>query len=165
MNDRAPAQGSGNAGAPLGQVRVLGQFIKDLSFENFLLQRGERTHRPAEFQVNVNLDGRALKDGVHEALIRLQLSSKEKETGASIYYVELEYSGLFHFQGVPGPRVHPLLMVECPQVLFPFLRRIVHDVTRDGGFAPFNLEMIDFARMYQSALEQRAKTPGKDGAD
>jgi len=162
MSNSGPEQQSG---APLQQVKVLGQFIRDLSFENFLLQRGERNHKPAEFHVNVNLDGKHLKDGVHEALIRLQLTSSEKETDQSIYYLELEFSGLFLFEGIPDNHLQQLLMVECPRVLFPFVRRIVHDVTRDGGFPPFNLEMIDFARMFQAALEERAKTEGKEGKD
>ena len=164
MSDAEPGRKPGSQDAPQQQVKVLGQFVRDLSFENFLVQRGERTHKPAAFQVEFNLDGNPLKDSVHEALIRLQLSATEKETDQPIYHLEIEYSGLFLFEGIPQEHVHPLLMVECPRVLFPFLRRIVHDVTRDGGFPPFSLEMIDFGRMYKSALEQRAKS-GNSGKD
>lgn len=154
MSENEPEQAPA---APQQQVKVLGQFIRDLSFENFLLQRGQRDHKPAEFQVNINLDGKQFKDGTHESIVRLQVTSNEKGTDRSIYYLELEFSGLFKFEGIPEEHFNQLLMVECPRVLFPFLRRIVHDVTRDGGFPPFNLEMIDFARMYQAALQKQAK--------
>ena len=135
---------------------MLRQFIRDLSFENFLLQRGQRDHKPAEFQVNINLDGKAVQGGPQRRSFA-QVTSNEKGTDQSIYYLELEFSGLFQFEGIPEEHFNQLLMVECPRVLFPFLRRIVHDVTRDGGFPPFNLEMIDFGRMYQAALQKQEK--------
>jgi preprotein translocase subunit SecB len=69
--------------------------------------------------------------------------------------MELEYGGLFHIEGVPDEQMHPFLLIECPRMLFPFVRRIVSDVTRDGGFPPLNLDNIDFIKLYRQTLEQR----------
>ncbi len=155
----SPAEGAkpGNSGALPNQIRVLGQYVRDLSFENFLLQRNEWKHKPTKFQVNVNLDSHPVKDKVFMSVLRLQLTANEEGSGDPIYCLELDYCGLFGFDGIGEQHIRPLLMVECPRILFPFVRRIIHDTTRDGGFPPFNLEMLDFAGMFNAAIQQQGK--------
>ena len=70
--------------------------------------------------------------------------------------MELEYAGVFEITGVPENQLHPYLLIECPRLTFPFVRRIVSDVTRDGGFPPLNLENIDFLKLYRDELQRRA---------
>ena len=154
---------NGNQGSQRHQIKVIGQFVRDLSFENFQIQRGEWAPKPAQFLANVNLDAVNRGNGVFESQFRLQLNANETESENSIYCLELEYSGLFQFVGIPEGHLQPLLMVECPRLLFPFVRRIVQTATMDGGFPPFNLEMMDFAAMYQASLQQqRAKAEQED---
>jgi preprotein translocase subunit SecB len=74
--------------------------------------------------------------------------------------MELEYTGVFQVENVPDEQLHPYLLIECPRMLFPFIRRIVSDVTRDGGFPPLNLENIDFLGLYRNELARRAKAEG-----
>jgi len=69
--------------------------------------------------------------------------------------LELDYGGIFHIEGIPDDQLHPFLLIECPRMLFPFARRIVSDVTRDGGFPPLNLENIDFVQLYRQELLRR----------
>ena len=69
--------------------------------------------------------------------------------------LEIEYVGVFRIEGVPEEQLHPFLLIECPRLLFPFLRRIVSDVTRDGGYPPLNLENIDFVQIYRAELARR----------
>ena len=71
------------------------------------------------------------------------------------FILEIEYGGLFEVTGVPEDQIHPYLMIECPRILFPYLRRIVADVTHDGGFPPLNLEQINFLTLYQKEIERR----------
>ena len=71
--------------------------------------------------------------------------------------MELEYGGIFHIENVPQDQMHPFLMIECPRMLFPFARRIVHDVIRDGGFPPLNLDNIDWMNLYRQNLAQQAE--------
>jgi preprotein translocase subunit SecB len=59
---------------------------------------------------------------------------------------------VFHIEGVPQEQMHPFLLIECPRILFPFARRIISDVTRDGGFPALNLDMIDFMSLYRQEL-------------
>ena len=90
-----------------------------------------------------------------EIVIKLKVNSVNKGTTENLFLLEIEYAGLFLVTGVPDEQLHPFLLIECPRMLFPFLRRIVSDVTRDGGFPPLNLETIDFLQLYRQELERR----------
>ena len=73
-----------------------------------------------------------------------------------IFVIELDYAGIFLIENVPEGQMHPFLLIECPRMIFPFVRRIVSDVSRDGGFPPLNLETIDFIALYRQELARRA---------
>lgn len=138
------------------QMRVLAQFIRDLSFENIVVQKGVSGDVQPDVEVKVNLDARKRPtEGQFEVIIRLNVDSKSKENKEQLFLLELEYSGVFQVSGVPEEQLHPYLMVECPRMLFPFVRRIVSDVTRDGGFPPLNLEQIDFVALYRNEIQRR----------
>ena len=81
-------------------------------------------------------------------------NSSESEN-SKLFILEIEYGGIFEVTGVPEDQIHPYLMIECPRILFPYLRRIVGDVTRDGGFPPLNLEQINFLALYQNEIARR----------
>jgi len=78
--------------------------------------------------------------------------------------LELEYAGIFEIDGVPDEQMHPYLLIECPRITFPFVRRIVSDISRDGGFPPLNLETIDFLALYRSELARRAEAQKAENA-
>ena len=87
--------------------------------------------------------------------MKLRVDSKSKNTNDVLFVLELDYGGVFQIENVPDDQLHPYLLIECPRMLFPFLRRIVSDITRDGGFPPLNLENIDFLRLYRQEIERR----------
>lgn len=141
---------------PQIQMRILGQFIRDMSFENIMAQKGVGGDVQPDIQVQVNLDAKKRGgDNQFEVAIKLVVTSKVKDGDASLFLLELDYVGIFHIEGVPEDQLHPYLMIECPRMLFPFLRRIVSDITRDGGFPPLNLENIDFLQLYRSEIARR----------
>lgn len=83
----------------------------------------------------------------------------------TLFVFEIDYVGIFEVQNVPEDQIHPFLLIECPRMIFPFLRRVVSDVTRDGGFPPLNLENIDFLALYRSEIARRqTETPPKADA-
>ncbi len=146
------------AAAPQISSRVLAQYIRDMSFENILAQKGVTGDAQPEIQVQVNLDARKRKvENQFEVITKLNVTSKTKEKGEPLFVLELEYAGVFEISGVPEAQMHPYLLIECPRITFPFLRRIVSDVTRDGGFPPLNLETIDFLALYRTELQRRAE--------
>lgn len=152
------------AEAPQIKMQILAQFIKDLSFENAVAQKGVEGEVQPDIQVQVNLD--AKKRGVdnqYEVISKFNITSKNKSGGEPLFLLELEYGGIFLIENVPEDQLHPFLLIECPRMLFPYVRRIVSDVTRDGGFPPLNLENIDFLALYRSELSRRAESEQPQG--
>ena len=133
------------------KMQILTQFIKDISFENVLAQKGTIINGQPDIEVHVNID--AKKRSVQhqfEVSIKLRSNAKSKTENQTIFLLELDYAGLFHVEDVPEDQLHPFLLIECPRMLFPFLRRVVSDITRDGGFQPLNLNNIDFLKLYKA---------------
>lgn len=148
------------------QMRILGQFIRDMSFENIMAQKGAPSDAQPDVQVQVNLDAKKRSDeGQFESSIKLNVTSKDKTSGTTLFVMEIDYVGIFSIEGVPEEQMHPFLLIECPRMIFPFLRRIVSDVTRDGGFPPLNLENIDFISLYRNEIARRqAEQPAPTNA-
>jgi len=145
------------------QMKILGQFIRDMSFENILSRKPVEGQVQPDIQVQVALDGRkGSADNQYEVLSKYNITSKNKGSEDVLFVLELEYSGLFHIENIAEEQLHPYLMIECPRMLFPFVRRIVSDVTRDGGFPPLNLDNIDFVALYRQQLAQRQAQQGEE---
>ena len=116
----------------------------------------------------MNLDAKKrTTEHQYEVVMKLRIDSKAKATSSQLFLMEIEYAGVFHIENVPENQLHPFLLIECPRMLFPFVRRIVADVTRDGGFPPLNLETIDFVQLYRAELQRRqaaqAASPDQTG--
>ncbi|MBV1895275.1 MAG: protein-export chaperone SecB [Rhodobacteraceae bacterium] len=138
------------------QMKILGQFIRDLSFENVMAQKGGSGDTQPNIAVQVNMDAKKRPaDKQYEVLVKLKIEANAKENDEQLFILELEYIGVFMIDGVQEDQLHPFLLIECPRMLFPFLRRIVSDVTRDGGFPPLNLDNIDFMKIYRDEIARR----------
>ena len=137
-------------------VNVLAQYIRDLSFENILAQKGVSGEVTPDIQIQVKIDARKRSvTDQYETVIKLNIDSKSKDTNDQLFLLEIEYAGVFTVTGVPDEQLHPFLMIECPRMIFPFLRRVVSDLTQDGGFPALNLETIDFMQLYKSEALRR----------
>lgn len=142
--------------APQVQMKILGQFVRDMSFENVMAQKGGTAEGQPDVSVQVNLDAKKRQpDGQYEVMIKLAIQSKAKPSGEMLFVLELDYVGVFQIGGITDEQLHPFLLIECPRMLFPFLRRIVSDVTRDGGYPPLNLDNIDFLQIYRNEVARR----------
>lgn len=147
------------------KMNILAQYVRDLSFENILAQKGVDGELNPEIQVNVNIDAKKrTTDKQFDVIIKLRVDSKSKNTNNVLFVLELDYGGVFQIENVPDDQLHPYLLIECPRMLFPFLRRIVSDVTRDGGFPPLNLENIDFLKLYRQEIDRRKNAKEKNGS-
>ena len=168
MSETTPAPGLGAAPRPPPLVVNI-QYVKDLSFEVpgapqiYSQLRGQP-------QVNINLDvqARRVQEGqsVFEVAIVIRAEAHEPSQGngqsaavpATVFVAELTYAGVFTLNGLPDNAVEPVLLVECPRILFPFARNILADVTRDGGFPPVLLQPIDFVALWQARRAQAQGT-------
>ena len=150
-------QGAGEAAAQVQpKLQILAQFIRDLSFENIVAQKGVQGEVTPDIQVQVALDAKKRSAAnQYEVVTKYNISSKNKSDQTTLFAMEMEYGGIFLIEGVPDDQLHPFLLIECPRMLFPFARRIVSDVTRDGGFPQLNLDTIDFVQLYRQNLMQK----------
>lgn len=152
------ANGAAPEGPPQVKMSVLAQFVRDMSFENMVAQKGLTGGEvQPDIQVAVSLDARKRPtEHQFEVITKFRVTSKNKVNGDTLFLLELEYGGIFHVEGVADEQLHPFLLIECPRMLFPFVRRIISDVTRDGGFPPLNVDTVDFLALYRQELARRA---------
>lgn len=130
-------------------IQIHAQYVKDLSFEN--------PNAPASLQpqseaprIEVNVDVQAAKVADNDVFeVTLKITASGRTAGSPLFLAELSYGGLFTLQGIPEDSLHPVLLIECPRILFPFARAIIAEVTRDGGFPPLLIQPVDFAAMYR----------------
>lgn len=160
----AAAAGAGSAqGAQetRPQLGIQTQYVKDLSFENpSALERPPEAERSPQITVNVQVEARRLNEQTFEVILQINAQASHEEK--PVFLVELSYAGVFNFIGIPDNAMEPALLIECPRLLFPFARRIVADVTRDGGFPPLLLAPIDFLALYRNRQQQAAQAQASD---
>lgn len=166
-DDTAAGNGENNGATDTSdevQARVVAQFIRDLSFEcpnieSLVIGPGDNPNLDLE----VNVNARHVKDHLFEATIQFKANANNN-TGV-IYDLEIEYGGMFHVENMPEDGLEPFLLVNCPAILFPFLRRLVADLTREGGFPPLFLDPIDFASLYVQRKQEGGVTPLQQDPD
>jgi preprotein translocase subunit SecB len=144
------------------QLTVLAQYVKDLSFESpSAPQSLQGPGQNPQLRVSVNVNVGPLGDDGYEVALQLEVHASSDQ--GVIYNVEILYGGLFRLRGVPQNLLQPVLFVDCPTLLFPFLRRVLADVIRDGGFPPLMLDPIDFGRLYaQNLARAEAESQAKN---
>ena len=164
-----PPQG---AAQPVPPLVVNIQYVKDLSFE-VPNAPAIYTQLRAAPRVDINLDvqARRVTEGQNAFEVTLSIRAEASEAqpagnggapaaaGARVFLVEMAYSGVFTLTGLPDNTIEPVLLVECPRMLFPFARNILADITREGGFPPVLLQPIDFVSLWQ---QRRAQIAGAD---
>ena len=149
--DTAPDQPATDQNAP-GGFRILAQFVRDLSFENPKAPESLRIEGKPAIDLGVELAAQGRPDGLFE--VDLKLSAKAVRGETAIFVVELVFGGLFAIEGVSADDIEPVLLIECPRFLFPFARRLIADVTAEGGYPPFLIDPIDFAGVYAARKAQ-----------
>ena len=135
-------------------MRVLAQYIKDLSFENPNVQKLlDSPGEPPNLRVEVNVNASKIADKTFESAILFKAEATSKL--GIIYDLELSYAGMFQIENMPEPSLEPFLLINCPSLLFPFARRLVADLTREGGFPPLLLDPIDFGGLFVKRQQEK----------
>jgi preprotein translocase subunit SecB len=147
--------GDASPQTPPVHAQVVGQFIRDLSFENPNVQKlldGPGENPNLKLEVNVNAE--RVRADLYQSAIDFKAHATNKD--GTIYIMECVYGGLFKIQNLPEQALEPFLLINCPTILFPFLRRLVADITREGGFPPLLLDPIDFGNLYVRRQQEMA---------
>lgn len=156
------SQPQANGDAQSGpMLSVLAQYTKDQSFENPHAPESLRTGLEAPaININIEIGRQMMEDDSVEVTLMLRAEARRGENVAFI--AELEYAGLFAFQGVNVEQIQPMVLIECPRLLFPFARQIMAEMTQNGGFPPIMLEPPDFAAMFREEMMRRAAEAPKN---
>lgn len=161
MTDTTAPEATSEDNAAQSGIRILAQFVRDFSFENPLAPDSLRAGaaQPA-IDMGVEMNARGRPDGLFE--VDLKLSARALRDEQAVFHVEVVYGGLFHIEGVSEADLEPVLLIDCPRFLFPYARRLISDVTAEGGFPPFLIDPIDFAGVY-AARKAQAEAGGVVG--
>jgi preprotein translocase subunit SecB len=150
MSDTQPAQSTETA----VQLTVNGQYVKDLSFEvpNAPAIFSELSKAAPEIPIGIDIEAQQIGEHAFEVVLKVNIEAKV--AGKAAFIAELSYAGIFTIDGVAHEHLQPLLLIECPRLLFPFARNIIADMTRDGGFPPLMMQPIDFVALYRQRMAQ-----------
>jgi preprotein translocase subunit SecB len=148
----------GPAPEKLPQLNVLTQYIKDFSFENPNAPRSlTPPQQPPAINIQINVNVKTLAEADYE--VELKIEGKADSAGSVLFGFDLTYAGVFRIQNVAQENLHPLVMIECPRLLFPFAREIVATAVRDGGFPPLLIDPIDFVGLYRQKMGELNPQP------
>ena len=137
------------------QLRVLAQYVKDLSFENPGAPDTLRPGQPAPgIDLSIDVQARTISEDTYEVVLSITANAARDDKSV-VFIMELSFAGLFQLSGVNEQDREPFLLIECPRLIFPYARRILSDTTRDGNFPPLMLDPVDFAGLYRQQLAKR----------
>ena len=137
------------------KLTIVNQYIKSLAFKISKTPNSLKLDEKPKIAINVDVNTKLGTKNTHEVVFRV--NCKASVSDVKIYEADLNYGGIFRLENIPTNKLQPILHVECARMLFPFARRIIADLTIDGGFFPILLEPIDFLAFYNFKLEQVAK--------
>jgi preprotein translocase subunit SecB len=136
------------------QLNVVGQYIKDFSFENPNAPQslGATGSGPPQISIQINVNANPLSESDIE--VTLKIDGKAENNNSLMFNFELEYAGVFRIQNVPPESLNPVVLIECPRLLFPFAREIIANTVRNGGFPPLMLDPVDFVGLYRQKMSE-----------
>ncbi len=133
------------------QLNVLAQYIKDFSFENPNAPKSlQPTQQQPQINIQINVNAKPMAEPDFE--VELKIEGRAESQGNLLFSFDLLYAGVFRIMNVPQDSIHPLIMIECPRLLFPFAREIIGNAVRNGGFPPLLIDPIDFVALYRQRI-------------
>jgi preprotein translocase subunit SecB len=143
------------------QLNVVAQYIKDFSFENPNAPRSFAPQQQPAINIQINVNAKPLAE--NDVEIELKLEGKAEAAGTVLFSFDLSYAGIFRLQNVPQENMGPLMLIECPRLLFPFAREIIATASRNAGFPPLLIDPVDFVGLYRQKAAQMAQAPAAQG--
>jgi preprotein translocase subunit SecB len=134
------------------QLNVVGQYIKDLSFENPNAPQSLAPGQQPQIGIQINVGANPLSDTDIEVVLKLE--GKAETAERLLFSFDLEFAGVFRIRNVPQESLNAVVMIECPRLLFPFAREIIATTVRNGGFPPLLLDPVDFVGLYRQRMAQ-----------
>jgi preprotein translocase subunit SecB len=138
-------------------INVLAQYVKDFSFENPHAPKSLQNQVQPQINIQINVSVGQVSSNEYEVILKLE--GKAESSGTVLFAFDLTYAGVFRLLNVPQEHIQPIVMIECPRLLFPFAREMVATAVRNGGFPPLLLDPVDFVALYQQRMAQAQPEP------
>ena len=136
-------------------ISIVSQYVKDFSFENPKAPESlTKLDKAPSVELALDLNITSIKDEKDTYEVSILIEANASIDDFELFLVELEYAGIFVLENIPKDQHEPILAIHCPNLIFPFARRIISDITQESGFQPLRIDPIDFGRLYQSKLSQ-----------
>jgi len=160
-----PKENSATASESLqASLNTLVQYVKDFSFENPRAPLSLQTQKQQpEISIGVNVNAAPMGENQYEVALKIEANAKVAD--GVLFNIELLYAGVFRITGVPEENIHPIVLIECPRLLFPFARQIVAEGTRNGGFSPLMIDPVDFASLYRQRVVEAQEKKAKEKSE
>ncbi len=153
MTENEGVEANPELAADAPRLSIAVQYIKDQSFENPGAPGSlAKSAKPPAINVSIDVQVRRGPEPNYEVELKVSVNAKNQDV--TLFLAELVYGGVFQLFNIPEETLQPVLLIECPRLLFPFVRRIIADMTRDGGYAPLMLDNIDFSQLYRQRMAQ-----------
>lgn len=130
-------------------------YVKDLSMEIPNAPKIFLERESPQVDIQLHTQAGSIDEGLFEVLVMATVTAKVGEK--IMFLIEVKQAGIFQIRNVPSAELEPILAVICPNILFPYLREVVSDVSVRGGFAPALLNPINFDALYQQQKLQQAQ--------
>jgi len=148
------AQPNPQGGAP--RIGLLVQYLKDCSYENPGAPMSLAKEAAAP-KIDVSMDVQVQPMGENRYEVALRTTTEAKRDADTAFLAEVVFAGVFEMFNIPEKQVRAVCLVECPRLLFPFARRVLSDLTRDGGFPPVLLDPVDFGALFERQQAEAAQ--------
>ena len=148
--------GGAQANAAQPQLNVLAQYVKDLSFENPNAPRSlQQQQAQPSINIQINVNAKPLSGNEYEIELKIEGRAEIPSANLFLFSFDLLYAGVFRIVNVPQENLHPVIMIECPRLLFPFARELIATAVRNGGFPPLMIDPVDFVSLYRQKMESQ----------
>jgi preprotein translocase subunit SecB len=153
-----------NAQQQQGQFAIQRIYCKDISFEtpNSPMIFQEEWQPQADLQIDTKSSD--LGNGVYD--VSLGITATVKVGDKVAFLVEVNQCGIFSATGIPEEQLGPMLGAFCPNILFPYAREAISDISSRGGFPPLLLSPVNFDALYAQRMQQQqaqAAAPAQPG--
>ncbi len=164
-NGNADTQAEGAQTMQNLPLRVHAQYIRDVSFENPNAPETLKAGLEApKMDIGFNMDARNVQDtdakGIYEVALKVTVNATRDEK--TVFIAEVEYGAVVELSQVPEEKHHPLLLIEVPRMMFPYVRQIMSDLTQNGGYPPLMLNPVDFGQIYMQRFAKQNTTTDKN---
>ena len=136
------------------KIKLISQYVKDLSFENYAAQTGKFSKQEPKIHIDIKMKRKTLANNNLEVTLVLFLEATVKNE--KLFLIEMSYAGIFMFHNIPNPSQNKrIAFVDCPNIIFPYIRQILFNITQSSGFTPLTLDHIDFADLFDSETKNQ----------